>query len=81
MNFSETLNSSTAQNKSNYLISNGINVSSAVLSGTQVTLTTSAHSTGAYTINYDASKLNSGIYLYKIEVNDFSAIKKMMLLK
>ena len=50
INFSETLNSATAQNKSNYSITNGIVVSSAVLSGTQVTLTTSAHVSGAYTV-------------------------------
>jgi len=50
LNFSEALNSSTAQNKNNYSISNGITVSSAVLSGTQVTLTTSAHLNGAYTV-------------------------------
>ena len=36
INFSEALKSSIAQNKSNYLINNGITVSSAVLSGTQV---------------------------------------------
>lgn len=36
---------------------------------------------GIYKINYNANNLNSGIYLYKIEVNDFSAIKKMLLLK
>jgi hypothetical protein len=50
INFSETLNSITAQNKNNYLISNSISVLSAVLSGTQVTLTTSAHVSGAYTV-------------------------------
>jgi hypothetical protein len=50
INFSEVLNSSTAQNKNNYTITNGISVSSAVLSGTQVTLTTSAHVSVAYTV-------------------------------
>ena len=50
LNFSEALNSSTAQNKNNYSISNGIIVTSAVLSGTQVTLTTSAHINGSYTV-------------------------------
>ena len=50
LNFSESLNSATAQNKNNYSVTNGISVSSAVLSGTQVTLTTSAHVSGAYTV-------------------------------
>ena len=50
INFSEPLNNNTAQNKNNYSINNGISVSSAVLSGTQVTLTTSTHVTSAYRV-------------------------------
>ena len=50
INFSEILDLATAQNINNYSINNGINVSSAVLSGTQVTLSTSAHKDGAYTV-------------------------------
>lgn len=50
--------------------------------GEQVeTLVSEFQSTGIYNLNFNASKLNSGIYFYKIEVNDFSAVKKMMVLK
>lgn len=36
---------------------------------------------GSYTVNFDASKLASGMYLYKIQSGSFSDVKKMMLLK
>jgi len=48
--FSEPLDPSTAQNPNNYSINNGITVVSALLSGSVVTLTTSPHSIGTYTI-------------------------------
>jgi hypothetical protein len=44
-------------------------------------------SAGYYTVNFGASKLSSGIYIYrvvavdKVSGNNFSSIKKMMLLK
>lgn len=50
INFSEQLNSSTAQNINNYSISDGISVSNAALSFTQVTLTTSTPISGTYTV-------------------------------
>ena len=34
-----------------------------------------------HTVEFDASQLTSGIYLYKIQVNDFVSVKKMMLMK
>ncbi len=44
VSFSEALQASGAQNAANYSISGGITVTSAVMNGTQVTLTTSSHS-------------------------------------
>ena len=34
-----------------------------------------------YEVNFDASRLSSGIYVYKIEATNFSASKKMVLMK
>ena len=48
--FSEPLDPSTAQNPNNYSINNGITVVSALLTGSVVTLTTSPHSYGTYTV-------------------------------
>ncbi len=36
---------------------------------------------GSYTVDFDASSLSSGIYFYRLEVNDFVSVKKMMLIK
>lgn len=36
---------------------------------------------GNYQVSFDASKLPSGVYLYKISTSSFTATKKMMLLK
>lgn len=36
---------------------------------------------GSYVANFDASKLASGMYLYKIQAGNFSSTKKMMLVK
>lgn len=36
---------------------------------------------GTYEVSYDASKLNSGIYFYRISANGFTDTKKMMLVK
>jgi len=36
---------------------------------------------GVHTINLDASELNSGMYIYKLESGSFVQTRKMMLLK
>ena len=38
-------------------------------------------SAGTYTVDFDASKLSSGVYFYKMTSNDFSDVKKMILVK
>ena len=36
---------------------------------------------GFYQVDFNASKLASGIYIYRISVNDFVRVKKMVLIK
>jgi len=46
-----------------------------------VTLVNTLQQQGFYSVEYDASKLTSGIYFYQLTVNDFVDLKKMVLLK
>ncbi|MCF8356347.1 MAG: T9SS type A sorting domain-containing protein, partial [Melioribacteraceae bacterium] len=36
---------------------------------------------GFYEVNFDASNFSSGIYFYRIQANEFSDVKKMVLLR
>lgn len=36
---------------------------------------------GTYSIQFDASELSAGIYLYKLQVNGFTSVKRMTLIK
>jgi len=36
---------------------------------------------GSYSIEFDAAKLNSGMYFYKLEAGDFKEVRKMILIK
>lgn len=45
------------------------------------TLVNGNYNTGSYSVDFNASKLSSGVYFYSIEVNGFKDIKKMMLVK
>jgi hypothetical protein len=36
---------------------------------------------GAYTVPFNSAALPSGLYFYRLQANDFSAVRKMMLLK
>jgi hypothetical protein len=38
-------------------------------------------SAGVYRADFDASRYSSGIYLYRLETNDYVQTKKMMLIK
>ena len=45
------------------------------------TLVNKEQQPGSYEVNFNASDLPSGIYLYRIRAGEFSAVKKMLLLK
>jgi hypothetical protein len=45
------------------------------------TLTDEMHSAGSHSVLFDGSNLASGIYLYRLQAGDFTATKKMVLLK
>ena len=36
---------------------------------------------GSYNVQFDASKLSSGVYIYSIQAGDFMESKKMLLMK
>ncbi len=52
-----------------------------VIGNEVMTLVNGQKEAGSYTVNFNASNLSSGIYIYKIQAGDFSAIKKMTLIK
>ncbi len=45
------------------------------------TLINGNQAAGKYSVQFNASKLASGVYIYRIQSNNFSAVKKLMLLK
>lgn len=45
------------------------------------TIISSKMESGTYTFNWDAAKVSSGIYFYKLTAGDFSETKKMILVK
>jgi hypothetical protein len=50
--------------------------------GREITrLVSEVKSPGTYLVDFDGSQLSSGIYYYRIETNEFTDVKKMMLLK
>ena len=52
-----------------------------VLGREVMTLVNAEQTAASYTVEFDASKLSSGIYFYQLKVNDFSDLKKMVVLK
>ena len=45
------------------------------------TLVNEKQSPGSYSFDFDGSGISSGVYFYKLETDDFTAVKKMMLIK
>jgi hypothetical protein len=45
------------------------------------TLVSETQSPGKYEVEFDASEFTSGVYLYKLQVNGFTSVKRMTLLK
>ncbi|HXX65216.1 MAG TPA: T9SS type A sorting domain-containing protein, partial [Bacteroidota bacterium] len=52
-----------------------------VLGQEVATLVNETMTNGSHTVTFDASKLASGVYLYKITAGNFVSTKKMVLLK
>ena len=52
-----------------------------VLGNEVKTLVNENKPSGRYTVTFDGSNLSSGIYFYKLEANDFTETKRMILLK
>ena len=52
-----------------------------VLGKEVATLVNEAKNAGNYSVEFNASNLSSGMYFYKIDVNGFSEVKRMMLVK
>jgi hypothetical protein len=36
---------------------------------------------GTYEVEFDAGNLSTGVYLYKLQINDFTSVKRMTLLR
>jgi hypothetical protein len=52
------------------------------LLGKEITTLVNNHlTTGTYDVNFDGSNLNSGVYVYRIETDNFTDSKKMILIK
>jgi hypothetical protein len=50
-----------------------------ILGSEVTTLVNEQKSTGSYEVNFDASRLASGVYIYKITSGNFVSSKKMLL--
>jgi hypothetical protein len=52
-----------------------------ILGSEVATLVDAFQNEGRYEANFNASSLSSGVYLYRISINNFSEVKKMVVLK
>lgn len=80
-NYPNPFNPST---KINYALPTDGQVSIKIfdMSGKEVmSLVNEVKTAGYYSVNFNASNLSSGIYFYSLSAADFTATKKMMLVK
>jgi hypothetical protein len=80
-NFPNPFNPST---KISYKIKKEGNVSLRVfnLVGQEISvLVNEKQSAGNYEVEFDASELTTGVYLYKLQINGFTSVKRMTVLK
>ncbi|HSW55229.1 MAG TPA: T9SS type A sorting domain-containing protein, partial [Ignavibacteriaceae bacterium] len=52
-----------------------------ILGAEVATLVNEEKIAGRYEVNFNASSLASGVYIYRLNVNDYVSVKKMVLLK
>lgn len=52
-----------------------------ILGNEVATLVNEEKAIGKYEINFDASRIASGVYIYRLKVNDYIDVKKMILIK
>ncbi len=52
-----------------------------ILGNEVMTVLNQFQTAGSYTVNLDASKLATGMYMYKLESGSFSSVKRMVLIK
>jgi hypothetical protein len=67
-----------------YSVADVVNVNLVVydiLGRVVTTLVNDVHTPGLYNVNFDASRLASGTYIYRLQAGDFVSTKKMMLIK
>jgi hypothetical protein len=44
-------------------------------------IATGTYEAGAHQVRFDATNLSTGVYFYRLEVNGFMAVKKLILMK
>ena len=52
-----------------------------ILGNEVATLVNEEKAAGNYEVNFNASNLSSGVYLYRLQAKDFTELKKMILLR
>jgi hypothetical protein len=52
-----------------------------VLGNEVATLVSGIQQAGKHSVSFNASQLSTGVYFYKLEAENFSATKKLMLIK